>query len=233
MSLHIGAKKIEIAKTVLLPGDPKRAEFIAGEFLTEVKQYSDIRHMKGFTGKYQGKKVSIQTTGMGMPSMGIISYELIKDYKVKNLIRIGTCGSFDEKINISDLIMINGAATDSNYQHSFELNGNLSAVPDFYLLEKAVNIARERKIKFNVGQIVTCDVFYEHNTNWWKKWKEVGILGVEMETAALYYNALVYGAKAFSMVTVSDDFIHEKRASIEKREKSFTEMIEIALNIAE
>lgn len=233
MSLHIGAKKkTEIADTVLLPGDPKRSEFIAKEYLTAVKQYTDIRLMKGFTGKYKGVPVSIQTTGMGMPSMGIVSYELIKEYGVKNLIRTGTCGSFKKEVKIGDLLFAQSASTDSNFVHSFKLNGNYAPTADYSLLEKAVSIAKAKKAPYHVGNVLTTDVFYEHYFDDWKKWAEGNVLGVEMEVAALYLNSAFYKAKAVAVMSVSDSFTSNEKVSPKQRETIFTNMIEIALETA-
>ena len=181
---HINAaKKGDIAETILLPGDPLRAKYIAETYLENAECYNEIRGMLGYTGTYKGVPVSVQGSGMGMPSMGIYSYELIKEYGVKNLIRIGSAGSFHEEIKLMDLVVGLSASTDSNWQHTYELPGHYSPCCDFDILMKLKETADASNIKLNVGNIVTCDVFYEDNPDWWKKWAKMGVLAVEMEAA--------------------------------------------------
>ncbi|MDD4565073.1 MAG: purine-nucleoside phosphorylase [Eubacteriales bacterium] len=230
MAAHINAaKKGEIAESILLPGDPLRAKFIAENFLDNPKCYNEIRGMLGYTGTYKGVPVSVQGTGMGMPSMGIYSWELISEYGVKNLIRIGSAGSFQEKVKLKDIVFGVSTSTDSNYAHTFNINGTYSPCADFDLLLKAKACADKLGIPVHAGNIVSCDVFYEEQEEWWQKWAKMGVLAVEMEAAALYMNAAYHGAKALCIVTISDHFISSERSTAEERETSFTEMMQIAL----
>lgn len=233
MSTHIlAANTNEIADTVLLPGDPLRAKFIAENFLDNARCYSDIRNMFGFTGSYRGVKVSVQGTGMGMPSMGIYSWELINEYSCRRLIRIGTAGTFHESINIGDIVLAVGASTDSNYVHTFELPGSYAPTASYDLLSKARDASEETGINFKAGNIVSCDVFYEDNPDWWKKWANLGVLGVEMEAAALYMNAAKAGVDALAMITISDHFVTNEKATTEQRQSGFTDMMKLALETA-
>ncbi len=233
MTAHIyAAQKGEIAESILLPGDPLRAKFIAENFLESPKCYNEIRGMLGYTGTYKGVPVSVQGTGMGMPSMGIYSWELIKDYGVQNLIRIGSAGSFSEKVKIRDIVFGTAASTDSNYAHTFAINGTYAPSADFDLLIKAKESADKLGIPYHAGNIVSCDVFYEVQENWWQKWAQMGVLAVEMEAAALYMNAAYLGAKALCIVTISDHFITSEQSTSEEREKSFTDMMKVALEAA-
>ena len=230
---HINAaKKGDIAETILLPGDPLRAKYIAETYLDNAKCYNEIRGMLGYTGTYKGVPISVQGSGMGMPSMGIYSYELIKEYGVKNLIRVGSAGSFHEEVKLMDIVVGLSASTDSNWQHTYELPGQYSPCCDFDLLMKLKETADEQDIRLNVGNIVTCDVFYEDNPDWWKRWAKMGVLAVEMEAAALYMNAARLGAKALTIVTISDHFVTDGRLTAEEREKSFTDMMKLALETA-
>lgn len=231
MSLHIGASKGQIAETVLLPGDPLRAKFIAENFLESPKQYSEIRNMYGFTGTYKGVPVSVQGTGMGMPSMGIYSWELITEYQVQNLIRIGTAGAFTEDLALGDIFVAMAASTDSNYQHAFDLNGQFSPSASWDLMKKALQASQETGIPFKAGNVVTCDVFYEFG-DWWKKWAKMGVQAVEMETAALYTNAAYNHVNALSMITISDNFVTGAKSTVEERQNSFTNMMKLALETA-
>lgn len=233
MSLHIGSNdKKDIAEAVLLPGDPLRARFIAENFLENANCYNEIRGMLGYTGTYKGVKVSVQGTGMGAPSMGIYSYELIHECNVKKLIRVGTAGAFHDSVKIKDIVMALNASTDSNYAHTFEVNGIYSPCASWDLILKAKSAADSFNKKIHAGNVVTCDVFYEHNPNWWKKWAELGVLCVEMETAALYMNAAAANVDALSILTMSDHFVTGEKSSPEEREQSFTDMMKIALETA-
>ena len=231
MSLHIAAKKGQIAESILLPGDPLRAEFIAENFLRGAKKYTDIRNMYGFTGTYKGVPVSVQGTGMGMPSMGIYSWELITEYQVQNLIRIGTAGAFTEDLALGDVFVAMAASTDSNYQHAFDLNGQFSPSASWDLMKKALQASQETGIPFKAGNVVTCDVFYEFG-DWWKKWAKMGVQAVEMETAALYTNAAYNHVNALSMITISDNFVTGAKSTVEERQNSFTNMMKLALETA-
>lgn len=232
MSTHINAaNKGDIAETILLPGDPLRAKFIAENFLETPRLYNEIRGMLGYTGTYKGVPVSVQGTGMGMPSMGIYSWELITEYNVQNLIRIGTAGSFHEDIKIKDLVIGVAASTDSNYIHAFNVPGNYAPCASYQLLSKARDASETLNIPFKAGNIVSCDVFYEFG-DWWKKWAEMGILAVEMEAAALYMNAAYNRVNALAMMTISDHFVTGERSTTEERQKSFTDMMKLALEMA-
>lgn len=231
MSLHIAASKGQIAETVLLPGDPLRAEFIAENFLEGAVKYTDIRNMYGFTGTYKGVPVSVQGTGMGMPSMGIYSWELITQYNVKNLIRIGTAGAFSDKLNLGDVVLALAASTDSNYQHAFDIPGQFSPCASWELVEKAYEASKATGIRFKAGNVVTCDVFYEFG-DWWKKWSKMGVMAVEMETAALYMNAAYNDVNALSIISISDNFVTGAKSSVEDRTKAFTDMMKLALETA-
>lgn len=232
MSIHIGAKYDEIADTVLLPGDPKRAKWIAENFLENAVCYSEIRGMYGFTGLYKGKKISIQGTGMGMPSMSIYATELMKDYGVKNLIRIGSAGSYQENIKIRDVVLAMSASTDSGINNRRFNNANFSPTANFEIFKEAIKVAEERNINIKAGNVLTSDEFYTDDNNYYKKWAAFGVLAVEMETAALYTLAAKYGRRALSILTISDSLVSSEITSSEEREKSFNEMVELALETA-
>ncbi|NMM64680.1 purine-nucleoside phosphorylase [Clostridium sp. P21] len=221
-----------IAETILLPGDPLRAKFIAENFLEDVVQFNAVRNAFGYTGTYKGKKVSVMGTGMGMPSMGIYSYELINFYGVKNLIRVGSCGSIQENIKVKDIIIAMSASTNSNYAAQFNLPGTFAPTASFELVQRAVNIANEKNYKVSVGNILSSDRFYEEDSNLWKQWAKMGVLGLEMETAALYMNAARAGVNALTILTVSDSLVTHEETTSEEREKTFTKMMEIALDLA-
>ena len=231
MSLHIAAKKGQIAESILLPGDPLRAEFIAENFLRGAEKYTDIRNMYGFTGTYKGVPVSVQGTGMGMPSMGIYSWELITEYGVQNLIRIGTAGAFTDELALGDIFVALAASTDSNYQHAFDLPGQYSPSASWALLTKALAASSDTAIPFKAGNVVTRDVFYEFG-DWWKKWAQMGVQAVEMETAALYMNAAYNHVNALSMISISDNFVTGAKSSVEERQNSFTNIMKLALETA-
>ena len=229
---HNSAKKGDIAETILLPGDPLRAKFIADNFLENVTQFNTVRNMFGYTGTYNGKKVSVMGTGMGCASIGIYSYELIHFYGVKNLIRIGSCGAFDPKLKLYDVIMGMGASTDSNFATQYQLPGTYSATASYELLEKARNVAKENGIPTTVGNILSSDIFYGADPDSWKKWAKMGVLAVEMESFALYCNAAYGGANALTILTVSDSLANHEETTAEEREKAFTNMMKIALGLA-
>lgn len=233
MSIHISAKKGDIAETVLLPGDPLRAKFIAETFLEDAKCYNEIRGMYGFTGIYKNKRVSVQGTGMGVPSISIYTNELITEYEVKNLIRIGTCGSMQENIGLKDVILAMSASTDSNINKIRFNNMDYAPTANFDLLLNAYNFAIKANIPVSVGNILTSDTFYDDDPESWNLWAKFGVLAVEMETAGLYTLASKYGVNALSILTVSDNFITHQAASSEEREKTFTNMINIALGIVQ
>ena len=229
---HNEAELGQIAKTVLMPGDPLRAKFIAENFLTDVKCFNTVRNMLGFTGKYNGKEVSVMGAGMGMPSIGIYSYELFNHYDVDAIIRIGSAGALREDIELKDVVMAMGACTDSRYSYQYKLPGDFAPIADYSLLEKAVGTARELKIPVKVGNVVSSDVFYNGYTKANEKWASMGALCVEMEAAALYMNAAKAGKKALAILSISDHILKGTELSPEERKVGFKDMMEIALRLA-
>lgn len=232
MSVHIAAKNGEIADTVLLPGDPKRAKWIAENFLENAVCYTDIRGMLGFTGTYKGKRISVQGTGMGIPSMSIYITELMKDYGVKTLIRVGSAGSYQEDVKIRDIVVALSTSTDSNINNRRFKGASFAPTVNFDLLSKVLKTTEEKNIKIKAGNILTSDEFYNDDPSYFKKWAEFGVLAVEMETAALYTLASKYKAKALSILTISDSLVSPEITNSEEREKTFNEMIELALETA-
>lgn len=228
---HNQAKVGEIAKTVLMPGDPLRAKYIAETYLENPVCYNTVRNMFGYTGTYQGVPVSVQGSGMGMPSMGIYSYELFTEYQVDNIIRIGTAGSIADSVNLRDVVIGMGACTDSNYAAQYQLAGTFAPIADFALLETAVVAARELGATFHVGNLFSTDVFYTAHQPL-PQWAKMGVLAVEMESAALYMNAAAAGKAALCITTVSDCPLKGLSTTAEERQTAFTEMMEIALKTA-
>jgi len=228
---HNEGKIGDFAKTVLMPGDPLRAKFIAEHYLENVRQVNGVRNMFGYTGTYKGKEVTVMGSGMGMPSIGIYSYELFSLYGVENIIRIGSCGSYQPDIDLYDIIICQGSCTDSNFASQYKLNGTFSALGSYELVEKAVNAAKEKKARYHVGNIMSSDIFYGADKDAWKKWANMGVLGVEMESYALYCNAAYLHKKALTILTVSDSFTSHKETTAEERQNSFTQMMEIALEL--
>ena len=232
MSIHIGAKEGDIVETVLLPGDPKRAKWIAENYLENAFCYTDIRGMLGFTGTYKGKRISVQGTGMGIPSISIYITELMKDYGVKNLIRVGSAGSYQEDIKVRDVVIAMSTSTDSNINNRRFYGGNFSPTANFELFSLALKVAEEKNIKIKAGNVLTSDEFYNDDSDYYKKWADFRVLAVEMETAGLYTLAAKYRAKALSILTISDSLVSPEITSAEEREKTFSEMIELALETA-
>lgn len=233
MSLHIAIdNKAPVAKTVLMPGDPLRAKYIAEHYLENAEMYSSIRNMYGFTGTYKGKLISVQGSGMGMPSMGIYSWELYNDFDVDNIIRIGTAGSFNQDIKIGDIVVGLAASTDSNYQHVYQLPGQFSPSCSYNILVKMQEASKETGIGFTAGNIISGDLFYELGDEWWRKWASVNVLAVEMEAAALYMNAAYTKKNALAVLTITDHFVTGERASNEDREHGENDMMELALETA-
>lgn len=233
MSTHIAAAPGAVATRVLLPGDPLRAKWIAETFLDDVTQYSSVRNMLGFTGTYRGVPVSVQGTGMGMPSASIYAHELINEYGVRTLIRVGTCGSLAEHLGLRDVVAAIGASTDSAMNRfRFDNLVDFAPVADFGLLRTAVDIAAQRDVTMHVGSVYSADAFYTEHPQIGDRLAEHGVLAVEMETAALYTIAARYQAKALTIVTVSDDLRTGAASSAEEREQSFSTMVEIALRTA-
>lgn len=231
-SLHLEAKVGDIAETVLLPGDPLRAKYVAENFLDEAFCYNNVRGMLGFTGFYKGKRVSIQGSGMGMGSIAIYVNELIKDYNVKNLIRVGTCGTFLEHMKLGQVVLAMSASGDSDANSLYFKGMHYAATADFDLLLKAYQTAKDLKINTLQGSIFSTNSFYDDNPNRWDIWKKQGILGVEMESQILYTLAKRFDTKALSIVTVSDNIITKESSSAKERETSFNDMMRIALELA-
>jgi len=229
---HINAKKGEIAETILLPGDPLRAKFIAETYLEDPVQFNAVRNMLGYTGTYKGKKVSVMGTGMGIPSMGIYSYELIHHYGVKNLIRVGSCGAYHEDLELYDIVFGMGACTNSDFAQQYQIPGTYSAIASWDLLYKAKKVAEEKGIDVHVGNILSSDIFYNDTPDVFEKWAKMGVLAVEMEAYGLYCNAAAAGVNALTILTVSDSLVHDVKTTPEERERSFTQMMEIALELA-
>ena len=230
---HINAPKDAFAKTVLMPGDPFRAKRIAEKYLENAVLVNDVRGVQGYTGEYKGKKVSVMASGMGIPSIGIYSYELYHAYNVENIIRIGTCGALQKEVKVKDLVVATGACTDSNYAESFGLKGVISAVPSFKLLKKADEMVNKLGFqdKTRFGQLFTTDVFYR-DTNDTLKWTKMGVIGVEMEAYGLYLNAARAGKNALAICSISDNMVTKQELTAEERTKSVDEMITLALEIA-
>lgn len=229
---HIMANKGDIADTVLLPGDPLRAKFIAENFLENSVCYNKVRGMYGFTGTYKGKRISVQGTGMGMPSHSIYVNELINVYGAKTLIRIGTAGSINNDVNIRDIVLAQSASTNSGINNRRFDGMNFAPTANFDLLYKAYNIAQNKGINAKVGNVLSSDLFYDDTNQPIELWASYGTLAVEMETAELYTLAERYGARALAVLTISDHILKAEQTSPEEREKSFTNMIEIALDLA-
>ncbi len=228
---HNNAVKGDIAKTVLMPGDPLRAKYIADTYLENVKCFNTVRNMFGYTGTYHGKEISVMGSGMGMPSIGIYSYELYNFYDVESIIRIGSAGGFGDDVNVMDVVIGMGACTNSNYASQFNLPGTFAPIADFELLEKAVNVARKQGTNVRVGNILSSDIFYNDDNSVNDQWKRMGVLAVEMESAALYMNAARTGKKALCILTISDHLYRDESLSPEERQTGFHKMMEIALEL--
>lgn len=231
MTVHIGAEAGEIAETVLMPGDPLRAKYIAETMLEDAKCYNEVRGMYGYTGTYNGKKVSVQGSGMGMPSMSIYAHELINSYGCKNIIRIGSCGALQENVNLRDVIIAQGACTDSN-MNNIRLDGlNFAPIANFGLLKKAYDAAEAKGINTHVGNILSSDIFYDEK-ELWRMWAKYGVLAVDMEAAALYTLGARFGVNTLTLLTVSDQLIRQEACTAEERQNTFNQMVEIALELA-
>ena len=231
--LHIMAKEGSIAETVLLPGDPLRAKFIAANSLEDVVQYNTVRGMNGYTGYYKGKRISVQGSGMGIPSIGIYSFELIHFYGVKNLIRIGSAGAISDKLDLYDIVIGMGASTDSNFAAQYNLPGTYAPTASYELLSKAVEVAKEQGTEVHVGNILSSDVFYgDEGMDGLRKWQKMGVMCVEMEAAGLYMNAARAGVNALAILTISDCPLEGKATTSHERQVAFTKMMDIALNLA-
>ncbi|MBQ7836945.1 MAG: purine-nucleoside phosphorylase [Clostridia bacterium] len=235
---HIKAEKGDFAKTVLMPGDPKRSEFIARNFLSDARLVNDVRGVQGYTGTYGGATVSVMASGMGMPSMGIYSYELFKFFDVENILRVGSIGSMNVDVKIRDIIIAQGACTNSSYVNDFRLPGHFAPIASYELVRCAVEEADKMGLCRHVGNVLSSDVFYNdeeglaENERSLAKWSKMGVLGVEMEAAALYMNASRLGKRALAICTVSDSLVTGEATTSEERQNSFTQMMELALNTA-
>jgi purine-nucleoside phosphorylase len=229
MSVHINAKQGEIAENILLPGDPLRAKYIAETFLSDVTCYNEVRGMLGFTGTYKGKRVSVQGTGMGIPSISIYVNELIREYGVKNLIRVGSCGAIQKDIKVRDVILAMASCTDSNMNRLNFPGFDYAPCADFELLQKAYQAGKEKDMEIKVGNVLSADVFYRDSLDLVKKLGEHGVLAVEMETTALYTLASKYGVNALSILTVSDHIFTGEETTAAERQTTFNDMIIMAL----
>ena len=232
MSIHIAAKTGEIAEAILLPGDPLRAKFIAENFLENAKQYNEVRGMLGFTGTYKGKMVSVQGTGMGIPSISIYLNELFRDYGVRRAIRIGTAGSIQENLKIRDLVIAMTACTDSGANRVRFGGRDFAPAASFSLVKKAWETAAARGWHTTVGAVVSTDMFYTEDPDEWKLWAAFGALALEMETSELYTLAAKYGCECLSILTISDSLVSHEVTSAEERQTAFTRMMEVALETA-
>ena len=229
---HINATSADFAPTVLMPGDPLRAKFVAENFLENARLVNNVRGIQGYTGTYKGKPVSVMASGMGMPSIGIYSYELFNFFGVENIIRIGSAGGLAENIQLRDVIIGMGACTNSSYQEQYGLGGNFAPIASYELLKRAVEEAEKIGVRDQVGNLLSSDVFYNANPNFNDPWYKMGVLGVEMEAAALYMNAAAAGKRALAICTVSDHIIRGEALDADARQNTFTDMMEIALNVA-
>ena len=229
---HIEAKMGDFAKTVLMPGDPKRAKFIADNFLCDARLVNDVRGVQGYTGIYKGKEVSVMASGMGMPSIGIYSYELYNFYDVESIIRIGSCGGMNKNVHIRDIVLGQGACTNSSFENQYGIKGTFAPVCDFSLLNTAYDIATDMKLKTHVGNLYSTDAFYDDDEKTLQNWSRLGILAVEMEAAALYMTALRFSKKALAICTVSDHLMTGESTTSLERQDTFTDMMTLALEVA-
>lgn len=229
---HNSAKAGDFAKTVLMPGDPLRAKYIAETYLENPRQVNAVRNMFGYTGTYKGKEISVMGGGMGMPSIGIYSYELFNFYDVDQVIRIGSAGAFQDNIKLMDVVIGMGVCTDSNYAYQYGLPGTFAPIADYELLNRAVETAKRQGTNVVVGNVLSSDVFYNAMSNVNDLWRDMGVLAVEMEAAALYMNAAKAGKKALCMLTISDHLYTGESLSAEDRQLGFGKMMEIALELA-
>ena len=229
---HINATPEDFAKTVLMPGDPLRSKFIAENFLTDAKLINNVRGIQGYTGTYQGKRVSVMASGMGMPSIGIYSYELFNFFGVENIMRIGSAGSLHMDVKVRDIVMAMGASTNSNYARQFQIPGTYAPIASYRMLKQAIVEAEKIGASYHVGNVLSSDTFYDDQADANEYWKKMGILCIEMETAALYMNAARAGKNALGIFTISDHILTGEALSAEERQNSFTQMMEVALNTA-
>ena len=231
---HNEAIKGDIAKVALMPGDPNRAKWIVDKFFHDVKLVNPVRGMVCYTGLTKNnKRISVMSSGMGHPSIGIYSHELYTEYDVDVIIRVGTCGSYQPNINLKDVLVCQGACTDSNWMSQYGLNGTFSAIASYDVLEEAVSVLKKHNYPYHVGNIFAADVFYDVDKDLWKRWARLGVMGVEMESYALYVNAAYLGKKALTLLTVTDNFVKEGRLTAQERQTGLFNMIDIAVETAE
>ena len=229
---HIAAMPEDFGKTVLMPGDPLRSKYIAEKYLENARLVNNVRGVQGYTGTYKGVKVSVMASGMGMPSIGIYSYELYNFFDVQNIIRVGSAGALADDIKLRQILIGMGASTDSNFAEQYRFGGTFAPIADYQLLRTAADICEERKSEYRVGNMISSDVFYNDNFAINETWKKMGIMAVEMEAAALYMNAARAGKRALCVCTVSDHILKDEHLSAEERQVGFHEMMEIALETA-
>lgn len=230
---HNAAKEGEIAKTVLMPGDPLRAKYIAETYLEDVVCFNTVRNMFGYTGTYKGKRISVMGGGMGIPSIGIYSYELFQFYGVESIIRIGSAGGIQDDVKVRDIVIGMGACTNSNYAQQYNLPGTFAPIASYDLVRKAVEVAEEKNIHTVVGNVLSSDIFYNADETVNDRWREMGVLCIEMEAAGLYMNAAKLGKKALAILTISDHLYTGEALSAEDRQNTFNDMMLIALEMAE
>ena len=228
---HINARTNEIAKVVLMPGDPLRSEFVAKNFIEDAKLFNNVRGVQGYTGFWNGQRVSVMASGMGMPSIGIYSYELYNFYDVDLIIRIGSAGSLQKNVGLRNIVLGMGACTNSAYASQYELVGTFAPICDYETLECAVEIAKQRDLKYHVGNLFSSDTFYDEAGGGFK-WQKMGVLAVEMEAAALYMNAARAGKRALAICTVSDSLVTGESTTSDERMSGFTDMMKLALDVA-
>ena len=229
---HIKAERGDFAETVLMPGDPLRSRFIAENYLADAKLVNNIRGVQGYTGLYRGVPVSVMASGMGIPSIGIYSYELFNFFGVENILRVGSAGAMSEKLHLRDIVLAQGACTNSNYGVQFGLQGAFAPIADFSLLRCAADIADERGLHYAVGNILSSDPFYNDDAGASARWQKLGVLAVEMEAAGLYMNAARAGRKALAICTISDHLLTGEELDADARQVTFREMMELALEVA-
>ena len=232
---HNSAAYGDFAKVVLMPGDPLRSKWIAETFLTDIKLVNNVRGIQGYTGfTKNGKRISVMASGMGLPSIGIYSYELYRNYGVETIFRIGTCGAYSEEVKVGDIILSQGACTNSSWANQFDLRGGVfSALGTFEVLEAAVEEAKKANMPFHCGNTLSSDIFYDTDPNYWRKWADLGVLGVEMEAYALYSNAARLHKNAMVILTASDSFVSDVIMTPEERQTGLVKMIELAIATAE
>lgn len=229
---HIDAVPEDFGRTVLMPGDPLRAQYIAQNYLTDAKLVNNVRGIQGYTGTYNGTKVSVITSGMGMPSIGIYSYELFHFFGVENIMRVGSAGSLQQDVHIRDIVIGMGASTNSRYAHQYGLPGSFAPIASFMMMRNAVSTCEDLCVRYHVGGLLSSDTFYDDDAAALEKWMKMGVLAIEMEAAALYLNAARCGKNALAICTVSDHILTGEETTAQERQTSFTQMMEVALETA-